>query len=115
MPGTWTTLWWAVPLAIVIDKWIRIDRVGGDARIVLALPGEQRSVEGVLERTGGVGAVATPIMPFARGPDAVLGEIVAAGGGGPEDEVVAGLLIMDRLGCPGAAGVLGCDGDEARR
>src|SRR6218665_2223360 len=50
----------------------------------------------------------------AGGPDAVFGELVAFGGGGPVNEVAAGFLFVDRLGRPGAAGVVGRDLDEAR-
>ncbi len=50
----------------------------------------------------------------AGGPDALFAEAVAAGGGGPEDEVVAVFLVVNGFGGPGAAGVVGGDFDEAR-
>ncbi len=53
-------------------------------------------------------------VPGAGGPDAVFGEVVALVHGGPIDEVVAVLLVVDGFGGPGAAGVVRRDFDEAR-
>ena len=50
-----------------------------------------------------------------RSPDALPGEVVAPGRRSPVNEVAPALRVPDRLGRPGATGVVGRDLDQARR